>query len=101
MERVNDGGFICPVCGAEVPATASACPECGADEKTGWSANTLYDGTDIEDPAEFDYEDWKRREVEGRGPRRTRMQWLWWVVGIIVLAVLIALVTMRLWCAIP
>jgi len=46
--------FICPVCGTEVPGNAAACPECGADEKTGWSRNTIYDGTDIEDPDEFD-----------------------------------------------
>src|SRR5580765_5868287 len=66
--------FICPNCGAEVPANALACPGCGADEKTGWSPETIYDGTGIEDPDddEFDYEDWKRREVDGKSPRRTK-----------------------------
>ena len=28
---------VCPNCEAEVPAGARACPECGADESTGWS----------------------------------------------------------------
>jgi len=93
--------FICPNCGADVPPNAKACPECGSDEKTGWSDNTVYDGTGIEDPEEFDYEDWKRREVGGRGPRRSRKQWFWWVVGIAVLAVTLWLVISRLWCAIP
>lgn len=36
--------FICPNCGAEVPDNALACPECGSDEETGWSAETVYDG---------------------------------------------------------
>jgi len=97
----SDEPFICPNCGAEVPATAKACPECGADEKTGWSDKTIYDGTDIEDPDEFDYEDWKRREVEGRGPRRTRRQWFWWVVAVFILAVVLWLFVVRQWCAIP
>jgi hypothetical protein len=29
--------FPCPFCHAEVPQGASACPECGSDEQTGWS----------------------------------------------------------------
>ena len=80
-----DDNFICPSCGAEVPAKAKACPECGADEKTGWSENTIYDGTGIEDPDEFDYEDWKRRELGG-GARRGSRAWLIWVVAVLMLA---------------
>ena len=93
--------FICPVCGAEVPANAKACPECGSDDKTGWSSNTMYDGTGIDDPGEFDYEEWKRREIEGRSPRRTGKQWWWWVVGVVILAALLWLFVVRQWCAIP
>ena len=100
MPRIDEP-FICPNCGAEVPAKASACPECGADEKTGWSDDTIYDGTGIEDPDEFKYEDWKRREVEGRWTRRTSKQWFWWVVGVLIVALLIWLVVSRLWCAVP
>ena len=96
-----DDEFICPNCGAEVPAKAKACPECGADEKTGWSDNTIYDGTDIEDPDEFDYEGWKQREFEGRGTRRTRKQWFWWIVAVLILAVVLWLFIVRQWCAIP
>jgi hypothetical protein len=93
--------FICPVCGTEVPGNAAACPECGADEKTGWSRNTIYDGTDIEDPDEFDYDDWKRREVDGRRPSRTKRQWFWWVIGLLILGALLWLFVARRWCAIP
>lgn len=39
--------FICPNCGAEVPVKALSCPECGSDEKTGWSEDTMYDGLDF------------------------------------------------------
>ena len=97
----TDEPFICPNCGAEVSAKAPACPECGADEKTGWSDDTIYDGTGIEDPGEFNYEDWKRREVDGRGPRRTSKQWFWWGVTVLILALLLWLIGSRLWCAVP
>ena len=36
--------FICPHCGAKVDRDATACPECGSDETTGWSEDTGYDG---------------------------------------------------------
>lgn len=39
--------FCCPNCGADVPIKAKSCPECGSDEKTGWSEDTMYDGLDI------------------------------------------------------
>jgi zinc-ribbon domain len=100
MSRPDDS-FTCPNCGAEVPANAKACPECGSDDKTGWSDDTIYDGTGIEDPDEFDYEDWKRREVEGRGSQRTRRQWFWWVTGLLILGVFLWLFVIRRWCAIP
>jgi RNA polymerase subunit RPABC4/transcription elongation factor Spt4 len=55
--------FDCPNCGAEVPSGAKACPECGSDEKTGWNEEeAVYDGTGIEDPKEFNYDEWKKEE---------------------------------------
>lgn len=50
-----DGYFVCPNCGAEVTLKALACPECGSDEDTGWSEDTMYDALDlpeIETPSE-------------------------------------------------
>ena len=41
----------CPNCGTEVEEQATACPECGSDERTGWSENTLYDGLDLPEEA--------------------------------------------------
>ena len=63
--------------------------------------DTIYDGTDIEDPDEFDYDDWKRREGDGRGPRRTRKQWFWWVIGLLILGALLWVFVVQRWCAIP
>ncbi len=39
--------FDCPNCGAEVPIKAKSCPDCGSDERTGWSVDTMYDGLDL------------------------------------------------------
>jgi RNA polymerase subunit RPABC4/transcription elongation factor Spt4 len=82
--------FICPHCGAAVPAGAQACPECGSDEKTGWSENTIYDGTGIEDPDDFDYEDWQRRDGVGQ-PRRSPRQLLIWIIALLLLVTLVVL----------
>ena len=40
--------FLCPNCGAEVPEGSAACPECGSDDETGWSEDTMYDGLGLE-----------------------------------------------------
>jgi predicted nucleic acid-binding Zn ribbon protein len=39
----------CAICGAEIPRNAHSCPECGADEQTGWREQSLYDGLDLPD----------------------------------------------------
>ena len=46
----RSGSFPCPVCGERVPAGAKVCRECGSDETTGWSEDTLYDDLDLPDP---------------------------------------------------
>ncbi|XAM00829.1 hypothetical protein OT109_05460 [Phycisphaeraceae bacterium D3-23] len=43
--------FDCPNCGDPVPGGALACPSCGADDETGWSEETMYDGLDLPDGA--------------------------------------------------
>ena len=59
--------FVCPVCGEEVAADALACPGCGSDDRTGWSAETEYDGVDLSEPDEKPAENvvW-RDSAEGR-----------------------------------
>jgi predicted nucleic acid-binding Zn ribbon protein len=84
--------FECPVCGADVPPDADTCPDCGADERTGWSDQTIYDGTNIEDPGDFDHEDWERRE-RGRRPTGMPGEWVWRMRGI-------ALIVLFVWLAV-
>lgn len=78
---------ICPTCGAEVPPRARACPECGADEQTGWSEQARYDSLGIPDE-EFDYNEFVQNEFEGKKPRR-KNQTLWFVVAVILLIALV------------
>ena len=76
---------ICPNCGAEVPRKARACPECGADERTGWREESIYDGLDLPDEA---YED---EAMPGyRSPRATGRTWKdYLTIGVTILLVLI------------
>ena len=75
---------ICPNCGAKVPRNAKACPECGSDEQTGWSEESHVDGLDLPDES-FDYEDFVKREFEGKSPVPRGMHWFWWLVAVIIL----------------
>ena len=80
---------ICPNCGAEVPPNARACPECGADEKTGWSEEAGTEGLDL--PEEnFNYEEFVKREFGGgKSPVPRGIHWFWWVVAVLVLVALV------------
>lgn len=76
---------ICPNCGEVVPPKAKACPECGSDEKTGWSDDARADQLGI--PTEnFDYNEYIRREFEEekqQGNRKTL-----WIITAAVLVLL-------------
>jgi hypothetical protein len=74
---------VCPVCGEVVPDNARACPECGADEKTGWSDAGRADSLGIPDDS-FDYDDYVKREFEGENPKR-KFGALWITVAILLL----------------
>jgi hypothetical protein len=75
---------VCPVCGEDVPSAARACPECGADERSGWDEDAASgDGLDLpEDPGEFDYERFMRDEF---GSGKPRISPVWWIGGILAL----------------
>ena len=80
---------ICPNCGAEVPPTARACPECGADERTGWSEAARTDGLDLRDE-NFDYNDFVKREFGDKSPVPRGVHWFWWVIALVVAAAFLA-----------
>lgn len=81
----------CANCGAAIPRRARACPECGADERTGWREASVHDGLDLPETA------WQEDAEAGDSPptgRRARringVPWHWWCVGLALLAVLVA-----------
>jgi len=80
---------ICPNCGAEVPPNARACPECGADEQTGWSEAARPDGLDLPDE-NFNYDDFVKREFGDKSPVPRGVHWFWWVIALLVVAAFLA-----------
>jgi hypothetical protein len=81
---------VCPNCGTEVPPDAKACPECGSDAQTGWSAEARYDNLNLPG-GEFDYDDFVKREIVGEQTIPRGVHWFWWLVAILVVASLIGL----------
>lgn len=78
---------VCPVCGEDVPRDALACPECGADERSGWREDALaYDGAGAAEE-DFDYD--RFVEDEFGAPAKPRgLSMFWWVAGILVILAL-------------
>jgi hypothetical protein len=72
---------VCPVCGEDVPPRALACPECGADHRSGWREEEVEE--------EFSYDEFVAREF---GPRRegSRLKPIWWITAVVLLAALLA-----------
>jgi hypothetical protein len=73
---------FCPVCGEYVPRGAAACPECGADERSGWR-EAAADGLDLPDE-EFDYDSFVQKEF-GREVKPEGIGWLWWAAAVAAL----------------
>ncbi|MEO6005516.1 MAG: zinc ribbon domain-containing protein [Opitutus sp.] len=77
----------CAQCGAEIPARAAACPECGADERTGWRETSPYDGLDLPESAWSD-ESPSEGAQPGADRRVNGIAWYWWAVGVALLLIL-------------
>ena len=71
----------CANCGATIPRHAKACPDCGADERTGWREQSIYDDLDLPDSA---YED----EKPAAPPSRT-LSWVLAAITVILVAVFV------------
>jgi hypothetical protein len=81
---------VCPVCGEDVPHGALACPECGADDRSGWRDDAgSYDGVDLPDES-FSYDEFVKQEF-GSSPKPAGMKILWWITAIVVSAAFIAI----------
>ncbi|GAB5560851.1 MAG: hypothetical protein SynsKO_24980 [Synoicihabitans sp.] len=75
-----DAPAECANCGTEIPRRARACPECGADERSGWRETDIYDGLDLPDEA------WGDSESGGDDrPLARELPWYWWLAGVVAL----------------
>jgi hypothetical protein len=88
-KKPNRAPAECPVCGADVPSNARACPGCGADERTGWNDDdTRYDGLDLPGSA-FEDGDAATRNTRRarRTPRVNGIALHWWLLatGLLIL----------------
>ena len=80
----------CPNCGAEVPARARACPECGADDQTGWSEKARAQRLGLPDD-DFNYNEFVKEEFGQQNKIRPHgISWFWWAVAVVLLASLLA-----------
>ena len=91
MPRTDAAPEECAQCGAEIPRRAKACPECGADERTGWRETSTYDGLDLPDSAWDDGED----RAPAGPPRVNGLAWYWWLAGALLLASLVLAIVGR------
>jgi hypothetical protein len=78
---------VCPVCGEDVPPKSLACPECGSDHNTGWKKNAAtYDGLNLPDEDEFNYDEFVEREFGGGAPpSKTGLKPIWWITAAVLL----------------
>lgn len=86
----------CANCGAALPRTARACPECGADERTGWREPSIYDGLDLPEAASAEPAGGHPERSTGRPSATVNgLAWYWWVAGIALLVLFVAVVLVR------
>lgn len=76
---------ICPNCGTVIEdEDAVACPECGADENTGWNDHATAQRLDLPD-TDFDYDDYIENEFGTSPNNRVKTDGVaWWVWGVAV-----------------
>ena len=84
---------VCPVCGEDVPRHALACPECGADHRSGWREDAaVYDGTGLPDEEGFDYDEYVAREFGGPSVKPPGVKPWWWLTALVLLAAFVWIV---------
>ena len=65
-------------------------PECGADERTGWSGNGLCQQPRIP-VEEFDHDEFVKEEFGGSQVKPRGISWLWWTIAAILAGLLMFL----------
>jgi len=78
----------CANCGAPIPRSARACPECGADERSGWREPDPYDGLNL--PAEAYADEEPPTGKSPAPPKINGIAWYWWIAGMVVLVMLVS-----------
>jgi hypothetical protein len=80
---------VCPVCDADVPPNAKACPKCGACYNSGWKEDDDSDEEEIDydvlDLPEEVYDEEDRRAMESRHVKRIIPPKWRWIALILVL----------------
>ena len=79
----------CANCGTSIPPNARACPECGADERTGWRETSVYDGLELPDEAWRDDDETSATPHTRRDRDVNGIAWYWWCVGVALAVVLL------------
>ena len=88
------------MCGEDVPPKSLACPDCGADHRSGWREDAgLYDGVDLPD-GDFDYDEFVRQEFGAPGGRPAGIKPIWWITAAVLLIVFV-LISFRLFFFFP
>ena len=74
---------VCPNCGALVPRKTKACPECGSDERTGWSESAYASNLGLPDE-NFDYGEFVKEEFHPGRAKPRGIHWLWWFTALLL-----------------
>jgi hypothetical protein len=79
---------VCPICNEDVPRGALACPNCGADHKSGWN-DSFSNSADLGLPDEnFDYDEFVKNEFGDDNEIRPQgLKRIWWITAIVLLLI--------------
>ena len=86
--------YVCPFCNRNV-RVGKPCPGCATKQATpkpvkkSWQSEPTEDGLNLPDE-DFDYDDFVAREFGKTPHRQLGVKWYWWLLGVIVLAAMIA-----------
>jgi RNA polymerase subunit RPABC4/transcription elongation factor Spt4 len=76
---------VCPQCGSLIPDRATSCPDCGADEDTGWNEAATAQRLGLpEDPDDFAYDQFVRDEFEEKPSNRLHPGWVLTAVMLLI-----------------